>query len=367
MKQLDLEIFPLEKWLPHAEKPLIISGPCGAETEEQVMSTARGLAALGRVSIFRSGIWKPRTRPNSFEGVGSIGLGWLRKVKKEFGFLTTVEVANAQHVEEALKHEVDILWIGARTTVNPFSVQEIADAVKGTNVGMMVKNPLNPDIQLWIGALERINQAGIKKLMAVHRGFYTGVKTEYRNQPHWEIPIELKAMCPALPIICDPSHICGRTDILQQVAQKALDLDMAGLMIESHINPKAALSDAKQQITPVQLGELLNALTVRKASSDNNDFTAHLEQLRTIVDGIDEDILELLAKRMGVIEKMGEYKRDNNVTILQLERWMEILRTRTASGEKKGMKKDFIEKLCTLMHKESIRLQTEVMNNKKSV
>jgi chorismate mutase len=362
-----MDILPLSAWLPNASKPLIISGPCGAETEEQVMSTARELAKLGKVSIFRSGIWKPRTRPNSFEGVGSIGLTWLKKVKKEFGLLTTVEVANAQHVEEALAHGVDVLWIGARTTVNPFSVQEIADALKGVDVPVMVKNPLHPDIQLWIGALERISQVGIKKLAAIHRGFYTGVKTQYRNQPQWEIPIELKTLFPELPIICDPSHICGRTDILQQVAQKALDLDMAGLMLESHISPKAALSDAKQQVTPAELGELLNALTVRDAHSNNAAFTDQLEHLRRLIDEIDEEMLNVLARRMEVIEKIGEYKRDNNVTILQLGRWLEILRTRTASGTGKGMKQDFIEKLCTLLHKESIRKQTEVMNEKKNV
>jgi chorismate mutase len=365
MNKLSLDILPLASWLPKAEKPLIISGPCGAETEDQVMSTARELAKLERVTVFRSGIWKPRTRPNSFEGVGSIGLTWLKKVQQEFGFLTTVEVANAQHVEEALKHGVDILWIGARTTVNPFSVQEIAEAIKGVDIPVMVKNPLNPDIQLWIGALERINQAGIKKLIAIHRGFNTGVKTQYRNQPQWEIPIELKTLFPGLPIVCDPSHICGRTDLLQQVAQKALDLDMAGLMLESHINPGSALSDAKQQVTPAALGELLNSLTVRVANSDNPEFTDQLEQLRRLIDEIDEEMLNVLAKRMEVIEKIGEYKRENNVTILQLERWLEILRTRTASGISKGMKQEFIEKLCTLLHKESIRKQTDVMNENK--
>ena len=367
MNRLSLDIIPLEKWLPAHVRPVIISGPCGAETEEQVMNTARGLARLGRVSIFRSGIWKPRTRPNSFEGVGSIGLTWLKNVKKEFGLLTTVEVANTEHVEEALKNGVDILWIGARTTVNPFSVQEIADALKGVDIPVMVKNPLNPDIQLWIGALERINQSGIRKLAAIHRGFYTGVKTEYRNQPQWEIPIQLKSICPELPVFCDPSHICGRTDILQQVAQKALDLDMSGLMIESHINPASALSDPKQQVTPAHLGEILDSLTIRSTNSDNIIFADQLAQLRKLIDTIDEEILMTLAKRMDVIEKIGEYKRDNNVTILQLERWLEILRTRTASGITKGMKKDFIEKLCTLLHKESIRKQTEVMNEKKKV
>jgi chorismate mutase len=366
MNILNLDITPVHEWLPGAARPLIISGPCGAETEEQVMATAHGIAALGRVTVFRAGIWKPRTRPNSFEGVGSVGLKWLKRVKEETGLLTTVEVANAHHVEEALSHGVDILWIGARTTVNPFSVQEIADALKGVDVPVMVKNPLHPDIQLWIGALERVSNAGIKKLVAVHRGFFSSEKKKYRNAPTWEIPIELKAICPQLPIICDPSHISGRVDLLQQVSQKALDLDMFGLMIESHINPRAALSDAKQQVTPAQLGELLGSLTLRETKSDNVEFASQLQQLRRLIDEIDEDMLRTLRKRMEVIEKIGEYKRDNNVTILQIERWLEILSTRTAWGEANGLGDEFIKKLCQLLHKESIRKQTEIMNATKA-
>jgi chorismate mutase len=365
MTLLNLDILPLTTWLPNAGRPLIISGPCGAETEEQVMATARGIASLNRVSIFRAGIWKPRTRPNSFEGVGRTGLSWLRRVKAETGLLTAVEVANAHHVEEALNNGVDILWIGARTTVNPFSVQEIADAIKGTDIPVMVKNPLHADIQLWIGALERVNNAGIKKLIAVHRGFFSTEKKKYRNAPLWEIPIELKAMCPQLPIICDPSHISGRVDLLQQVSQKALDLDMSGLIIESHINPKAALSDAKQQVTPAELNDLLNSLTLRETTSDNEEFTSRLQQLRSLIDEIDEDIIRTMGKRMEVIEKIGEYKRDNNVTILQIERWLEILRTRTDWGEAHGFSADFIKKLCQLVHKESIRKQTDIMNSPK--
>lgn len=359
-----LHISPLSEWLPGRPLPLVISGPCGAETEEQVMETARALAATGKVSIFRAGIWKPRTRPNSFEGVGSVGLQWLKRVKKETGLLTTVEVANAGHVEEALKAGVDILWIGARTTVNPFTVQEIADALQGTNVPVMVKNPVNPDLQLWIGALERINNAGITKLIAIHRGFSSFEKTRYRNAPQWEIPIALKSEFPELPVVCDPSHICGRTDIIRETAQKALDLDMAGLMIESHPDPAAALSDAKQQVTPQDLVALLSSLVVRKVSSQNQDFANQLEALRASIDDIDEEILMHLTKRMDLIGQIGEYKRNNGVTILQLERWLEILHTRTASGVLKGLDEEFIRKVCQLLHEESIRLQTEVMNSR---
>lgn len=366
MGSLNLDIIPLHEWLPVFRRPLIISGPCGAETEEQVMATARALAALDRVTIFRAGIWKPRTRPNSFEGVGSIGLQWLKRVKAETGLLTTVEVANAHHVEEALNNDVDILWIGARTTVNPFSVQEIADAIKGVDIPVMVKNPLHADIQLWIGALERVNNAGVKKLVAVHRGFFSSDKKKYRNAPLWEIPIELKALYPQLPLICDPSHISGRTELIPQVSQKALDLDMCGLMIESHINPKAALSDAKQQLTPAELDELLAGLTLRETTSDNEEFTNQLQQLRRIIDEIDEDMMRTLRKRMEVIGKIGEYKRDNNVTILQIERWLEILQTRTALGESLGLSEEFTRKLCQLLHKESIRRQTEIMNAAKA-
>jgi chorismate mutase len=357
----NLQITPIQDWLPGIKKPLVISGPCGAESEEQVMQTARGIARLNRVSVFRAGVWKPRTRPNSFEGAGTKALSWLAQVKAETGLLTATEVARAEHVEEALKHGIDILWIGARTTVNPFSVQEIAEALKGTNVPVMVKNPVHPDIQLWIGALERVNLAGITKLIAVHRGFYTSDKTQYRNIPRWEIPIELQTLCPSLPVICDPSHICGRTDTLGAVAQKALDLNMAGLMIESHINPSVALSDANQQITPDVLGTLLADLAVRQVSSVNQAFTDKLESLRLIIDEIDENIIRNLAKRMDVISQIGEYKQENNVTVFQLDRWLTILRSRIASGVVHGLDEHFIKELCELLHKESVRRQTEIL------
>lgn len=359
-----LTISPLSDWLPNATKPIIISGPCGAESEEQILTTAREIAKLNRVTVFRAGIWKPRTRPNSFEGVGSIGLQWLKKVKQETGLLTTVEVANAQHVEEALKNNVDILWIGARTTVNPFSVQEIADALAGVDIPVMVKNPIHPDLQLWIGAIERINNAGITKIAAIHRGFHSSQKTQYRNAPMWEIPIELKSQFPQLPIFCDISHISGKKDLLFDTAQIALDLDVNGLMIESHINPKEALSDAKQQITPSELGKLLCDLTVRKASSKNKEFTTQLEKLRKVIDEIDEELMQVLARRMEVIEKIGEYKRENDVTILQIDRLIEILETRVNSGSFKGLDKSFVKNICLLLHQESIRKQNELMNAK---
>jgi chorismate mutase len=361
--KIELKLKPLDSWIDTAGNPLIISGPCGAETETQIIETARALAPLGRVHIFRAGVWKPRTRPNSFEGAGNKALPWLARVKKETGLLTAVEVARAEHVHAALEHGVDVLWIGARTTVNPFSVQEIAEALKGTDIPVFVKNPVHADIQLWLGALERINQAGITRLAAIHRGFYTGIKTQYRNIPRWEIPIELRTLIPALPVICDPSHICGRTDTLALVAQTALDLNMAGLMIESHINPAEALSDAKQQVTPVELGRLLASLAVR-ACSGNKAFTDKLEEMRGVIDEIDAVLIRTLSRRMEVVEQIGEYKYENNVTVFQLERWLEILKSRMAAGKVHGLDETFVKELCELLHKESIRLQTVVLDVK---
>ncbi len=358
------KIKALEEWLPGIKRPLLISGPCSAESEDQVMATALGLKELGIVSVFRAGVWKPRSRPGTFEGVGSIAFEWLKKVKEQTGMLLTVEVANAHHVEEALKNNIDILWIGARTTVNPFYVQEIADVLHGIDIPVIIKNPVNPDITLWAGAIERINKAGVTKIMAAHRGFYSFEKTAYRNPPQWQLPIKLKTLFPTLPIICDPSHICGNTHMLAEVSQKALDLDMDGLMIESHIDPAVALSDAEQQITPAQLRELFSGLSFRKRTSDNIEFQETLEQLRSVVDDIDLELLSTLSKRMEIIEKIGEYKRDHNITILQIERWVEILRTRTLSGESLGLNDKFVKALLDLLHKESIRRQTEIMNSK---
>lgn len=330
------------------------------------MQTAAGIAANDQISIFRAGIWKPRTRPNSFEGVGEEGLKWLQEVKKTYGLLTTVEVANREHTELALKHGVDILWIGARTTVNPFSVQEIADVLKGVNVPVMIKNPVHPDLQLWIGAIERIQQSGIDKVIAIHRGFHDGHKGIYRNSPLWEIPIELKTIFPNIPVICDPSHIGGKRAFLKEIAQKALDLGMQGLMIETHINPDKALSDAQQQLTPEALLQLLDELSFRKTSTEDKRFNNKLQDLRNIIDELDEELLQLVKKRIEIIEQIGEYKKENNVSAFQLERWMEILRSRTQSGLDKKLNKEFVEKFCQLLHEESIRVQTELLSSKEN-
>jgi len=361
---IELNIKPLESWWPGSTLPNLISGPCSAETEQQVLETARQLAATNRVHVLRAGIWKPRTRPNSFEGVGEIGLEWLKKAKEETGLLTTTEVANAQHVELCLKHGVDILWIGARTTVNPFSVQEIADALKGVDIPVLVKNPINPDLQLWIGSIERINAAGITRLGAIHRGFSYYGESIYRNKPMWEIAIALKAQFPNLPIFCDPSHISGRRDLLLSVAQKAMDLGMNGLMLESHIDPDKAWSDAKQQITPEKLVELLEGLYVRNNNTDNIVFTHQLADLRKKIDHIDEEVIRLLGERMKIAEAVGEFKKENNVTILQLDRWKEVVKSRSAWAREMGLTEEFIEKYLEQLHKESIRTQTRVMNSK---
>lgn len=360
--QLNIQISPIEKWINGNKRPLIIAGPCSAETEQQVLETAKAIDSIGKVNIFRAGVWKPRTRPNSFEGKGNIALQWLKEVKKQTSLLTTVEVANATHVEECLKNDVDILWIGARTTVNPFYVQEIADALKGVDIPVMVKNPLHPDIHLWLGAFERLDKVGIHKLIGIHRGFFSYNKNIYRNIPQWEVPIELKRACPHLPIICDPSHISGKRDLVYDVAQTALNLDMDGLMIETHICPEKALSDAEQQITPTELDKLLHKLIATSTDSINTEFKNLLEELRSEVDEVDYQLLQLLARRMGIVEKIGEYKRNHQVTILQIDRWNEILKTRGTLGEKLKLNKDFICEMLIVIHKESIRKQVEVVN-----
>lgn len=362
--KLNLDILPLNSWINTGKEPLIISGPCSAETEDQLVATARLLAATGKVSVLRAGIWKPRTRPGEFEGIGSIGLEWLKRAKEETGLLTSVEVATAKHVEEALNAGVDILWLGARSTVNPFTVQEIADALQGTDIPVMVKNPINPDLSLWIGALERINRAGIKKLAAIHRGFSSYEKTAFRNDPMWDIAIQLKTLAPDLPIINDPSHICGNADLIPYIGQKALDLDMQGLMIESHIDPTVAWTDAKQQITPAALSEMISNFTLRKVESNNPIFDNKLAALRENIDKLDDQIIQKVAERMKIVEKIGEFKRDNNVTILQVSRWDEIIQNRTAMANVLQLDKEFTVKFLELIHNESIRKQNEIMNNK---
>lgn len=346
------------------KRPLVLAGPCSAETEEQVMEVATQLKAIG-INIFRAGIWKPRTRPNSFEGVGVEGLPWLKRIQKELGMLTAVEVANAQHVFDALKYGVDIMWIGARTTANPFAVQEIADALSGVEIPVLVKNPVNPDVELWIGALERLNQAGITKLAAIHRGFSTYDKSLYRNIPQWQIPIEMKRRIPDLPMITDPSHICGNRELLFGVSQKAMDLNFDGLIIETHHNPDKALSDAKQQITPKALNELLEKLVLRNPDINNALIMQSLEDLRQEIDKYDDSLLDILQNRMKIAEEIGKYKRENNITILQSGRWDELLRHRIEKAVGKGLSEEFIMKVFRAIHQESINHQTQIMNEEK--
>jgi chorismate mutase len=346
------------------QRPIVMAGPCSAETEEQVLDTARQLNEVG-IKIYRAGIWKPRTRPNTFEGVGKEGLPWLKKVQAEFGMLTATEVANASHVFEALKYGVDILWIGARTTANPFAVQEIADALEGVDIPVLIKNPVNPDVELWIGAFERINQVGIKKLAAIHRGFSTYQSTFYRNDPQWQIPIELKRRIPELPIITDPSHICGNRDLLFEISQEAMDLNFDGLIIESHATPDKAISDAAQQITPKALKELLNKLVLRNPNIENSIIMHTLEDLRREIDKYDDKLLDILAARMLIAEKIGKYKKENNLTILQSGRWDELLKERTLKAVEKGLSEEFILKVLRAIHQESINHQMLVMNEGK--
>jgi len=357
-----LDTSPIKEWEGYRGRPFLISGPCSAETEEQVIATAKGLAALDRISIFRAGIWKPRTRPNSFEGIGTRGLEWLRSVKRETGFLVGTEVANEKHVYEALKYGVDMLWIGARTSVSPITVQEIANTLKGVDVMVLVKNPINPDIELWIGAIERIANAGIKRLGAIHRGFSSYEKTSYRNQPNWQLPIELRRRIPEIPIICDPSHIGGAREYLHEISQKAMDLNFDGLMIESHINPEKALSDSSQQVNPAELKELLSRLIMRSPSTDDPRLLDVLGELRQQIDIFDDYLLDLMEKRMKVAETIGKYKKENNITILQSARWDEIVKRAMIKGKAKGLSEDLIDTMFKAIHQESINRQMKIMN-----
>ncbi|OQX97052.1 MAG: 3-deoxy-7-phosphoheptulonate synthase [Bacteroidetes bacterium 4572_117] len=363
----NLDIIPINKWYKGlAEKPVIIAGPCSAETKEQVLQTAVEISKIPQVKIFRAGIWKPRTRPGSFEGVGTIGLKWLAKVKQKTKLLTAVEVATPEHVKICKQNpeSVDILWIGARTTANPFSVQELADALKGLDIPVMIKNPINPDLSLWIGAIERVYNSGINKIAAIHRGFSPFEPTKLRNIPKWEIPIDLKLHFPKLDIINDPSHISGIKKYVSEIAQDALDLNMDGLMIETHINPEKALSDAKQQLKPEELAVLLERIKYRLAENKNPEFISNLEQFRYQIDSIDQQIIELLAHRMLVIEDIGAYKADNNVTIFQLKRWKKIISSRLQLAKDNNVDQNFMRKLLQLVHKESIRKQKNVLKLK---
>lgn len=357
-----LDIIPISGWFEGTfDGPFIISGPCSAESYEQLLETGKKIAQNEKICALRAGIWKPRTRPGSFEGVGSKGLKWLAEVGKITGLKTITEVAHPKHVEQAIDQNIDCLWIGARTTSNPFSVQEIAESLRGIDIPVLIKNPVNPDMDLWIGAIERINKVGIKKIGAIHRGFYPFEKTIFRNIPKWELPIELKLLFPELPVLCDPSHIAGDKQFLHEIAQKALDLNMDGLMIECHHNPEKALSDSKQQVMPEELHELLNSLIYRKPESQNQQFIEILDKLRDQIDSLDSQLIELLARRMDIVGKIGEYKKSHNITILQLRRWENILTTRSKLGKDLGLDEDLISKMLELIHKSSIRKQEEIM------
>ncbi len=359
---LKLDINPIKEWLPKIDNPLLISGPCSLESEKQALETAHLLAKDKRVFVYRGGVWKPRTRPGSFEGVGSIGLKWLQKVKEETGLPVGTEVANAQHTEEALETGLDVIWIGARSTASPFVVQEIADVVKGSNAVVMIKNPVNPDVQLWMGAIERIHQAGIRNIVAIHRGFTPFRETKYRNYPNWQTVIELRRSMPNLPIICDPSHIAGKREYLYEISQKAFDMGMEGLMLESHIDPSCALSDAAQQLTPADLGKLLDKLVIRHENADNPDFENRLEMLRSRIDSIDNELLELLSSRVDIVKEIGKYKRENNVTALQISRWSQLMDSRVKLGVNMNLDETFVKILFQLIHEDSVRMQTEIMD-----
>lgn len=353
----------LRSWLDAfgLNHPLVIAGPCSAETEEQLLKIAHQLKDTD-TSVLRAGIWKPRTRPGNFEGVGALGLKWLQRAKEETGLLTTTEVANANHVDLALKHDVDILWIGARTTVSPFIVQEIADAVKGTDKIVLVKNPVNPDLALWLGAVERFYTAGITKLGVIHRGFSTYEKTRYRNNPEWQIPIDLQNTFPDLPLILDPSHIAGKRDIIFDLCQTALDLNYDGLMIETHFDPDNAWSDAKQQITPQALEKMTVDLKIRKVEGDEAEFNNQLNTMRTQIDLIDDQIMDMLGKRMKIVDGIGALKKKNNVAILQVKRWNEVLGRMILEGEQNKLSEEFVLKIYKAIHQESINHQKKVIN-----
>ena len=353
-----------QQWLVDLKlnHPLVIAGPCSAETEEQVLKIAHELKNSD-VSIFRAGIWKPRTRPGGFEGVGEIGLKWMQKAKAETGILMAIEVANANHVKLALQYDIDVLWIGARTTVNPFTVQEIADALQNTNKIVLIKNPVNPDLSLWIGGLERLYQAGIKNLGVIHRGFSTYEKTKFRNNPEWQIAIDMQNRFPNLPLIIDPSHITGNRDMILEVTQEALDLNYDGMIIETHIDPDNAWSDAAQQVTPTALKQIFKDLKIRKQTGDTADFENKMTKLRANIDVLDANLLELLGKRMQVASEIGQVKKDANVAVLQNSRWNEIQAKMTAEGAKKGLSEEFIIKLFKGIHQESMEQQEKILNS----
>lgn len=354
---MELTLSPLNLPGIDNKRPIVIAGPCSAETEEQVMNTATQLCKKG-IKIFRAGVWKPRTKPGGFEGVGTLGLPWLKRVQEELGMLVSTEVATPRHVEACLESGIDILWIGARTTANPFAMQELADSLRGVDIPVLVKNPVNPDLELWIGALERINGAGVKRMGAIHRGFSTYDKKLYRNLPMWHIPIELRRRIPNLPMFCDPSHIGGRRELIAPLCQQAMDLGFDGLVVESHCNPDAAWSDAAQQVTPEVLDFILDKLVIRNITQT----TESLEALRRQIDEFDNNLLDLLSRRMRVCREIGQYKKEHNMTVVQTERYNEILDKRGAQGVLCGMDADFIKTIFEAIHEESVRQQMDIMN-----
>lgn len=366
MAEKNLDIVPLYEWGMFTEpRPSVIAGPCSAETEEQLMETAKGLKDMG-INVFRAGIWKPRTHPGCFEGIGVEGLTWLQRIKKEYGLKVSTEVAIEKHVQECLKHGVDLLWLGARTSANPFLVQEIADALKDTDIPVLVKNPVNADLDLWIGALERLNRAGVKKLGVIHRGFSTFDKIKYRNDPQWQIAIELRSRYPELPFFVDPSHMGGSRDYIQEISQRSLDLGFEGLMIESHCNPSAAWSDAKQQLVPEDLSDLLyNKLTVRDVDSDSPEWKENIDQLRAKIDVIDENLLYALGSRMKISRQIGEYKRDNNIAIIQASRWDTLLGKVVEKGKEYGLTEKFLNDVFNAIHEASVEIQNEIISKQK--
>ena len=365
MADKKLDIIPLYDWGMFTEpRPSVVAGPCSAESEQQVMETAKGLKDLG-INVFRAGIWKPRTHPGCFEGVGAEGLVWLQRVKKEYGLKVSTEVAGAKHVAECLKHGVDMVWLGARTTANPFLVQEIADALKGSDIPVLVKNPVNADLDLWIGALERLNRAGVKKLGVIHRGFSTFDKIKYRNDPQWQVAIELRSRHPELPFFVDPSHLGGSKDYILELSQRSLDLGFEGLMIESHCNPAVALSDAKQQLTPAELSDMLyNQVVVRDTDSDAPVWKENIDQLRAKIDVIDENILYALGSRMAVSRKIGEYKKESNIAIIQATRWDKVLSKVVEKGKDYGLTEKFLKDVFNAIHEASVEVQNEIISKK---
>lgn len=361
----ELELTKIEDWGFNFKKPLMIAGPCSAESPEQIEAIARGLKGAN-IDIFRAGIWKPRTRPGNFEGIGEEGLQWLKIAKEILGVPTTVEVANTKHVEDALKADIDILWIGARTTVNPFSVQEICDALKGTDIPVMVKNPINPDLQLWLGAIERLNSAGIHRIAAIHRGFSNRYITEFRNAPEWSLPLRLKEMVSGLTILCDPSHICGTRETISEVSQKALNFGLDGLMVETHHDPDNAWSDAKQQITPQTYNDMVKKLIIRDSIDSAPELKSDLVKLREKVDQMDRAMVEVLSERFGYIRAIGEYKRKNNLSVFQGDRWHEVTSSRVNMGKEEDLSEEFMYKLMEAIHDESIKKQESMLENDNS-